>query len=158
VVTGIRSDSFVPIIPAVLFAVLLTYIALIALHPAEVNVNLESGASAGEEAISVFSFFSKVWLKLVPLFFCLFVVLGALAVAFSLSDRGAATAADMLSTIPMPPGMSGLAGGAVGLAVLLYGCLLPFLIYLGFLLSYLLIDLLRAILSVPGKLDALRKS
>ena len=37
-------------------------------------------------------------------------------------------------------------------------CLLPVLIYLGFLLSYLLIDLLRAILSIPGKLDALRKS
>jgi len=34
--------------------------------------------------------------------------------------------------------------------VLLFGCLLPVLNYLGFLLSYLIIDLLRAILSVPA--------
>jgi hypothetical protein len=154
VVTAIKYDQFLPLIPAVLLAVLLTYIALIALHPDQVNVGLESGASAGEEAIAVFSFFTKVWLRLVPLFFCLFVMLGALATAFSLSERGAATAEAMLGFIPMPPALT---GGAVGMAVLLYGCLLPVLIYLGFLLSYLLIDLLRAILSIPGKLDALKK-
>jgi len=36
--------------------VYLTYLALVALHPGELNVEPGTGASAGEEAISVFSF------------------------------------------------------------------------------------------------------
>ncbi len=158
VVTAIRADSFLPIIPAVLVAVFLAYFALVALHPGEVNVNLEPGASAGEEAISVFSFFSKVGLRLTPLFFCLFTMLGACATIFSMSERGAATSEAMLSFIPIPLGSAAMAGASVGTAVLLFGCLLPLLSYLGFLVSYLVIDLLRAQLSIPGKLDALKKS
>lgn len=157
IVLGIRNDTFIPIIPAVLFGVLLTYIALIALHPTEVNVNLEAGASAGEEAISIFSFFTKVWLRLVPLFFCLLTVLGAVGTAFSMTDRGAQICEQMMFQIGLPTTFGPLGGGAAGMVVLLYGCLVPLLVYLGFLLSYLIIDVLRAILSVPGKLDALRK-
>jgi hypothetical protein len=158
VITAIRADSFLPIIPAVLISAFLTYLGLVALHPGEVNVNLEPGASAGEEAISVFSFFSKAGLKLTPLFFCLFAMLGAIATIFSMSERGATASEQMLSFLPIPLGSATAVGASVGTAVLLFGCLLPVLNYLAFLLSYLVIDLLRAQLSIPGKLDALKKS
>ena len=158
IIGAIRQDSFLPVIPAVLVAVFLTYFALVALHPAELNVNLEPGASAGEEAISIFSFFSKAGLRLTPLFFCLFTMLGAIATIFSMSERGAMASEQMLAFIPLPFGSATMAGASVGTAVLLFGCLLPVLNYLAFLLSYLVIDLLRAQLSIPGKLDALKKS
>jgi hypothetical protein len=158
VITAIRADSFLPIIPAALIAAFLTYLGLVALHPGEVNVNLEPGASAGEEAISVFSFFSKAGLKLTPLFFCLFAMLGAIATIFSMSERGATASEQMLSFLPIPLGSATVVGASVGTAVLLFGFLLPVLNYLAFLLSYLVIDLLRAQLSIPGKLDALKKS
>ena len=158
VVAAIRGDSFIPLVPALVFAVLLTYFAVIALHPEQVNVNVESGASAGEEAISILSFLNKTGLRMAPLYFCLFAMLGALATVFSMSDRGRTLSEQMISTLPIPLGFATTAGASVGTAVLLFGCLVPFLSYLGFLFSYLAIDLLRAILSVPGKLDALRKS
>jgi hypothetical protein len=42
------------------------------------------------------------------------------------------------------------AHGVLGVA------LIPFLVYIGFAFAYLLVDLLRAILRTPGRIDALR--
>ena len=45
----------------------------------------------------------------------------------------------------------------VGSAVVMLACLVPIIGYFVFLLLHLMIDVARAVLSVPGKLDALRR-
>ncbi|HEY4300525.1 MAG TPA: DUF4339 domain-containing protein [Candidatus Didemnitutus sp.] len=155
---SIRADTIYPIIPGFVVAVFLTFLALIALRPGEANVTLESGASAGEEAIAIFSFFSKAWLRLVPIVFFVLTTLGVIGIIFSFSDRGRMMAEEMMQALMLPVGPLAQVGTSVGTAVVLLGCLFPVLYYLCFLLSYLIIDLMRAQLSVPGKLDALRKS
>lgn len=155
---SIESNLLYPIIPGIVVAVLMTYLALLALQPSEVNVTIEAGASAGEEAIAVFSFFAKAWLRLVPILFFVLTVLGVVGIIFSFSDRGREIANEMMASLMLPAGQFSFVGTSAGTAVVLLGCFVPVLYYLGFLLSYLIIDLLRAQLSIPGKLDALRKA
>lgn len=152
--TAIRTDSIAPFVPALLLSAGLVYFSAVALHPGVVNVELGAG-SAGEEAIGLISFFFKAWLKLVPLFFFLFAVLGCAILVLSFFSRGQTLSLIIQSLLPYS-GMQ-LPEGLVGATTLLTACLLPILAYFTFLLQYLLLDVLRAILSVPGKLDALRR-
>ncbi|HVU17766.1 MAG TPA: GYF domain-containing protein [Candidatus Didemnitutus sp.] len=155
---SIQADQLYPAITGLVIGTFLTFLALIALNPGEANVALEGGASAGEEAIAVFSFFSKAWLRLVPLVFFTLTALGVIGIIFSFSDNGRIMADNLMTSLGLPVGAIPMAGTSAGTAVVLLGCLVPVLFYLGFLISYLIIDLLRAQLSIPGKLDALKKS
>jgi TRAP-type C4-dicarboxylate transport system permease small subunit len=122
------------------------------LHPKIVNVDVGEG-SAGEEAIGILTTFMKAKLKIVPLFFFLLAVMGALIVlAGFFGDRMAASFAQY---VPIP--MGGLPFGFVGAALIVAACLVPILVYFIFLIQYLILDVIRAILAVPGKLDALRR-
>ena len=154
---AIRSDTFSLVIPAVVVSFILTCFGVIALNPEEVNVTMEPGAGAGEEAIAIFSFFTKAWLKLAPLLFFVITTVGVLGIVFSFSDRGKAMASEMMASMGLGVLPVGVIGTSAGTVVVLFGCLIPVLSYLGFLLSFLVIDLLRAQLSIPGKLDALKK-
>jgi hypothetical protein len=153
---AISARNVMPLIPALFFGLTLTCFGAIALHPQVVNVELGAG-SAGEEAIGLLSFFFKAGLKLVPLFFLVLSAGGALAllVSFFGTSGGLAIMADGLANsfrlpVQIPNGLSGS-------ALVLVGCLIPILGYFLFLLEYLFVDVLRAVLSVPAKLDVLRR-
>jgi len=162
IVTAIRMENITPFLPALFLAATFTYVGTTALHPKLVNVNLGIG-SAGEEGIGLISFFFKAGLKLVPLFFLLLAVGGDLAIVASFTERGQAFAnmiASVLQSVPLiqyAPMPADLSAGFGGSAVVMLGALLPMIGYFLFLLGYLVIDLVRAVLCVPTKLDALRR-
>lgn len=160
IVTSIQSDSMLPLIPAVLMTAYLLFFAMTALHPEELNVNVVGETTAGQEAISLLSFFTKVGLKLAPLYFFLLAVAGAIFILLALFNIGQAAAAGqmLLAMLPMPPMMGMVAQNSPGQMLVLLACLAPVLIYFFFLLWYLVLDLMRAILAIPGKLDELKKA
>lgn len=158
IVASIRLESVAPVVPAILIAATFLYAGATALHPRLVNVELGL-TSAGEEGVGLLSFFFKTGLKLVPLFFVLLAVGGDLAILASFSQSGqgfAAMIASVLQFAPVALPVDATAGYG-GAAVVMMAALLPMLGYFVFLLGYLAIDLVRAVLCVPAKLEALRR-
>ena len=156
IVTSIQLSSILPLLPALFTSAALLYVGAVALHPLVVNVEM-SVATAGEEAIGLLSFFVKTGLKLTPLFFALLAVAGSLAIVAGFFEAGQSFAnviASVLNTVPLPVAVP---YGFAGSSVVLFACLIPIAAYALFLLQYLAIDVLHAILSVPTKLDALRR-
>jgi hypothetical protein len=156
VVASIRAETVLPLLPALLFAASLTYGGAIALHPKIVNVE-PADSTAGEEAIGLLAFFAKTGLRLVPLYFLLLAIGGDLAILVSFSQSGQGFAAALSAVLQLVPIPIETPAGLAGSAVVLVAALLPFIAYFVFLLQYLLIDLVRAVLCVPGKLDALKQ-
>jgi len=157
-VASIHADSLLPLVPSILIGAYLLYFAMTALHPEELNVTISGEASAGEEAISLLAYFSKVGLKLAPLFFFLLAVVGAIFILLTMFNVGEGASQALLGMLPLPPLFGSVAQYSPGQMLVLVACLVPVLSYFFFLLSYLTIDLLRAVLCIPGKLDALRKA
>lgn len=156
VAAAIAARSIMVLLPVLLSTLALTCFGAMALHPRMANVSPGSG-TAGEEAIGLLAFFFKAGLKLAPLGFALLAVVGALAVLMSFFGEGGAVAAaaqGIVGSLPIPLPVS---SGQVGSALLVVACLVPIGAYFVFLLQYLLVDLARAVLSVPAKLDALKR-
>lgn len=156
IITSIQLSSVLPLLPALFTSAAFMYVGAVALHPLVVNVEMSVG-TAGEEAIGLLSFFVKTSLKLAPLFFALLAAAGSLAIVAGFFEGGqsfASVVGSVLETVPLPVAVP---YGFAGSAVVLLACLIPIGAYALFLLQYLVIDLLTAILSVPGKLDALRR-
>src|SRR5690606_13089802 len=142
-----------PFLSGLLFAVFWTFVGGLCLHPRLLNVAIGEG-TAGEEAIGLLTFSMKAGLKLVPLFFFLIALLGCFVILASFTDNGAQYA----GLVRGIPGVGfGMPAGFAGAATVIFACLIPMLGYLLFLIAYLIFDLIRAILSVPAKLDALRR-
>jgi hypothetical protein len=153
---AISARSLMPLVPAVLLGLTLTCFGAIALHPEVVNVQLAPG-SAGEEAIGLLSFLFKGGLKLVPWFFLVLSAAGSLTILLGFFGNGGAfanLAHAAANSLPLPVQVP---GGLSGSALVLVACLVPILSYFVFLLEYLVVDVLRAVLSVPAKLDAMRR-
>src|SRR5690606_7630780 len=121
-----------------------------------VNVQVGEG-SAGEEAIGIITTFFKATLKLVPLIFFLLAVVGGvtLLAGFFGERAAAAVSRGVAAMVPVP--VDALPYGLVGSGIVVFACLVPLVGYFVFLLQYLLLDVMRAILSVPAKLDALQR-
>jgi hypothetical protein len=119
------------------------YMAGIALSPKTVNVEVGGKVSAGEEAIGILSFLAKSQLRLISVLFGVGAIVGVCAMLYCFYV--------LVSSGAMFAGM--VAMPMVG-AVLSLG-LLPFAVYVIFLLLYLGIDVLRSILVIPRKLDVL---
>ena len=133
-------------------AVLLTYLAGAALNPDSLNIEIGGRAGAGAEAIGIIAFLAKLGLRLVPTLFGVGALLGAIASLFVFS--GLFEDDPYLMLRPVFAGKSTLEVTGWSLLV----GLLPFAAYLLFLFEYLLLDLWRAVLVVPSKLDALREA
>jgi hypothetical protein len=125
-------------------AALLFYACGLALNPATVNVNPAGGLSAGEEALGILLFLIKVPLRLVPFLFGVGSVVGVCAAIYLLYLVFTQEPLFIQEQAYL------IARGILGVA------LLPLAAYLTFVLSALLVELYRAILRIPGKLDALR--
>ena len=156
IATSISARTFVPLLPAVLSTVVLTCFGAVALHPRMVNV-VNGEGTAGEEAIGLLSFFFKTSLKLVPLLFLLLAVGGALTIVMSFFGEGGAFASMAQGIVNLFPLPVQVPYGLTGTALAVVACLVPILTYFLFLIQYLVVDVLRAVLSVPAKLDALRR-
>jgi len=127
--------------------ILLEFIALVAFNPRTVTTEISKSTSAGQEAIGIIVFFLKGLMKLVPIFFGIGIAVGTILLFIDfIGVFGNAYRASI----------SWRHGNSIAFQILLFG-LLPFLSYLFFILCYLGIDVIRAILSLPEKLDKLKK-
>lgn len=156
VVTAIQTRNITPLIPFWLGSVFFAALGAIALHSELASVEAGSG-SAGEEAIGLLAFFLKAVMKIVPLFFALFAAVGSLVLLVSIVAPNSSFVYALSSMIPAIslPGLNG--PGLGGLGLVLTATLLPFIAYFLFLLASLPLELWRAILCVPDKLDALKR-
>lgn len=125
-------------------AALLLYACGIALNAATVNVHPGSGLSAGEEALGIVMFLLKIPVRLVPFLFGVGAVVGLCAAVYALYLVIAAEPVFIVDDV------HGILHRVLAVA------LLPLLTYVGFAVSALLIEVLRAILRIPGKIDHLR--
>jgi len=164
---GLHMELYLLTLPAIGLFVLYQFAAVLAINPETLRIEIVAETGAGEEAIGILSFLLKIPLRLAPVAFGVGTILGALWMFFAcwLALTPAAppesTAAEPLKTaigaVPLEYGAAvKLATG--GTALVVCAGALPLVTYLAFLLCHLGIDLLRAVLSVPGKLDGLRAS
>ena len=154
IIASIQLETLLPLIPALVIFAVLSAAGGVALNPSLANVD-QAPATAGEEAIGLFSFFAKTGLVLQPLLFCVYAAAGVLAALLAVFGEDARFAEVLVAFIPFD--LSVGAGGPLGITIIAAACLFPLFAYLSFLAYYLLIDVLRAILSVPSKLDQLRR-
>ena len=154
----IRFGEWRPLIPAAVTAALWTYFAVVTLHPESVNVS-KGETIGGEEAIGLLTFFLRAAVKILPIYFFVLTAAGVLIAALSLFNAaGPVGAVAQMSPIPVPFRL--LAGSGedfAGITLVVSACLLPLFGYVGYILFSLPLDLWRALLSVPGKLDALKR-
>ena len=143
-----QNEEIVPLlISAVLALIALTYLASLALHPALLNVRIDKAASAGEEAVGIVSLVLRSIFRLVPIIYSLGMVIMSLAF--------------VVATIYLFKGGSDSAKGVfIGMSqqqLLFVIAAIPVYGYLLFLFYSLFIDIFRAVLVLPSKLDDLRE-
>jgi hypothetical protein len=110
----------------------------IALNPSMANVTIDENVTAGEEAIGIMSFFVKAVVRTVPLVFGVGTIVGSIALflaTYSVLRNG--------NAVP----------GYIALKFIAVSACLPFIAYVVFAFYHLLLDILRAILILPDKLD-----
>lgn len=136
-VIAIRAESIEYFYYALATLVVCEYIVCLCLNPKLLTIEIEESTSAGEEAIGILAFLIKGLVRLVPIAFGVGIVVGTLLlfVAF-------------IQTFGDNPLMA-YANGTFAGASVLNAALLPFLSYVFFVLSYLIIDVIRSILSIP---------
>lgn len=137
IVQAIQFKSFMPFLGGLGIFVFMEFLAMVSFNPAGVTIEIVENNSAGQEAIGIITFFMKAIMKLIPIFFGVGIVLGIVRLFINFirlfgSNYGA-----------------GLEGGIEAGSVILVAGLLPFLGYLAFILYYLVVDIIRAILSIP---------
>ena len=114
------------------------------LNPSLLNISILPASTAGEEAIGVLSFFMKALLRLVPIAFGVGVIVGDLGI--------------LAAIIRLFRGEEFSMTGAPSSAWLVLGsAALPLIGYVLFLLNYLMLDMIRAVLAIPEKLDVIGK-
>ena len=142
---AIAGKVFEWIIPGLAGFIVCQYMAFIALNPSTINIGIVPESRAGEEAIGLISFLFKAHLKLVPVVFGTVAVLGSVLLLYAGVE---------IFTSAGPAVAKSLADNARH--ALHFSAALPFAAYLIFLLIYLLLDLCRAILVLPGKIESLQ--
>lgn len=137
IVRAIQIGSFAEFLFGLGLFLLLEFLALIAFNPSTVSVEVTEGTSAGQEAIGIITFFLKGVMRLIPIFFGVGVVIGTVLLFLSFLKLFGDQAAYAM-------GM-----GSQNATYILFSGLLPFASYIFFVLYYLVIDMIRAILSIP---------
>ncbi len=146
---AIMQESLVPFGTGLGASLIFLYMLGAALNSSTLNVEVTGDASAGQEAIGILSFLLKLNLRLVPFVFGVGGVLGTLGVIAALIQ--------VIRANEFTVAMVQINAWGTFMFVLAIA-LLPLAVYLSFLIYYLLLDVLRSILTVPGKLDRLAPS
>ncbi len=123
--------------------VITIYWTCFALNPGTVNIQIAAESSAGQEFIGIVTFWAKSALKLVPIAFGVALIVGAVVLIVSaiMCLGGGASA------------INGIIDGNLAGMLVFGGLLLPLFAYMGFLAYYLAIDIILAILRLPGLLE-----
>jgi hypothetical protein len=144
VIFTLQSEAIYPVMIGTALFLSGMLVVGISLNPNMLNIIIGETSSAGEEAIGIISFGYKSWLRAIPAVFGILSILGSLQIVWAFIKL---VVGDMLT------GYSVAASGSI---MVFAGGLYPVLGLLIFLYSYLLIDVISAILSLPGKLDSTR--
>jgi hypothetical protein len=121
--------------------VFLEFLAIVAFNAETVSMEIVSEASAGQEAIGIITFFMKTLLKLVPIVFG--VGIAVYTVIMFIDSFGLFNNAKLAAAY-----QSGMFDAG---QIITFG-LLPFISFIVFVLYFLVIDIIRSILAIPGKL------
>jgi hypothetical protein len=123
------------------------YSAIVAVNLGALNISIVPEVRAGEEAIGVSAFVLKALLRLVPVSFGASVIAGVLAMGYACYL--AATATEDLGRLLFPTIAGYAQWTVIGFAAL------PVAAYLAFVFYCLMIEVCRAFLILPGKIDKL---
>jgi hypothetical protein len=132
------------LIGAVVALVVGAYSALVVITPASLGVDIEPECRAAQEAVGVFTFVFKVILRSAPLLF----TAGIIFTTYRLLEATVRImTADGLGL------MRAYSEATTGLAGLFAAIAIPIYVYLLLLVYYITLDVISAIVSLPGKLD-----
>ena len=138
----IKTSSFDSFIAGILIFILCEYILSLCLVPKNLNIEISEKTSVGEEFLGLISFFMKGFLKLIPVIFGAAIILIIIKIIELLFVKYEFTGQMRLTFSEI--------GNLTTLAIL------PVTGYFLFLLYYFLIDFAMAVLSIPGKIDAVK--
>jgi len=177
-VLAVRSDAYSLILAGLVLFIVCEYLAVVSLNPQTLGISVVSEAPAGEEAIGVLSFLLKAVLRLAPVAFGAGVLCGTLWLLSAcylllMPPEGR----DAVLALLGPERLAGLEAGVDPAATpkmleiwpaqvaastatrwILGFAALPFLAYVFFLLFHLFLDVIRAVLSIPGRRDTMAES
>lgn len=146
IIQAIQVGDIMPFLMGLGFFVFLEFLALISFNPQTATVEITKENSAGQEALGIITFFLKGLLKLIPIIFGVGLIVATVMLFI-----------DFIGVFGDGYAFAWQRGNWTATQILTFG-LLPFISYILFVLYYLVIDIIRAILSVPDKLDELKKS
>ncbi len=144
---AIKLGSFSPFLNGLGAFVVLELFALLALNPRSITLDIVSETSAGQEAIGIITFFLKSFMKLVPIMFGVGIVVSTVLMfihSFGLFKDGMGMSFAWMRVMGDFQSIASIA-------------LLPLIAFIIFVFVFLAIDIVRAILSIPSKLDKLAK-
>jgi len=144
---AIKLGAFAPFLNGLGAFVVLELFALLALNPKSITLEIVPETSAGQEAIGIVTFFLKSFMKLVPIMFGVGIVVTTVLMfihSFGLFKEGMGMSFAWMRVM----------GDFQSIAVI---ALLPLIAFIIFVFVFLAIDVVRAILSIPSKLDKLAK-
>ncbi|QWD12561.1 hypothetical protein G6704_08990 [Polynucleobacter paneuropaeus] len=124
-----------------LIVVALVFSVCFSLHPSLVSTNIDKNTSAGEDAIAILAFGYKISVRMAGVIFGAATIFGTVNLIFG------------LFRLIKGSGFEIYAGGLEsieGVAQVLGGLAYPFLAYVFFVIFYLAIDLMKAILSISS--------
>lgn len=168
VVLAIQAKDLMLILAGLGLFVVCEYVAILCLNLEALKISVVPEGRAGEEAIGLLSFLAKLLLRLVPVAFGVGVILGTLGLAYGLF-LALSVEFDSLPTgldMDMAAIMGMMAAGSNEVMSMLSvtdtsstmvrsAAALPLAAYVAFLIYYLSVDIARAVLAVPRKLDRL---
>jgi len=144
---AIKLGAFSPFLNGLGAFVVMELFALLALNPRTITIDIVPETSAGQEAIGIITFFLKSFMKLVPIMFGVGIVVTTVLMfihSFGLFKEGMGMSFAWMRVL----------GDFQSIATI---ALLPLIAFIFFVFVFLAIDVVRAILSIPGKLDNLKK-
>ena len=133
-------------------AVFFTLITIYTANPEKFGIVEDETASAGEDFVSLSTFVLKVMLRLVPIALLGMAIVGILQIAPMIFKTYIHRDGNTNSLLYMA--MTG--DMLVSMRFVFIG-IIPLIAYLIYIFYYVMLDLIRAILQLPGKLDALKK-
>ncbi len=143
---AIQTRMIASVVEAVAILVVGAFTALVAITPRGLGVEVDPKCRAGQEAVGVLAFLFKLALRCTPLVFAA----GVIYVTYQLVTL---TYAIITSDVA---GLDAIMGRvAIQLLELFTVLALPLVAYMLMLVYYLLLDVIMAIVSLPGRVDAL---
>jgi hypothetical protein len=158
-VWAVHVNDFVYILPGMAAFIVCQYAALLALKPEVLSLCIVSETGPAEEALGILAFLLKSAARLVPVIFGVGIVWGTITLIRACVLEFFPTR--MLPPLEHPDNVDRLRHlpaeflALEGIESLIAFALLPLLMYLVFVFCHLQLDLLRALLALPSRIDRL---